>query len=91
MTEPQTSEDISTKLERIAKLAKKAPEMAFRSRAHHMDTEWLREAYRRTRKDGAAGVDGQNAEDYAAKLGTSAHVGTTLISQRRLAGGPERS
>ena len=68
MTEPQTSENISTKLERIAKLAKKAPEMAFRSLAHHIDMEWLREAYRRTRKDGAAGVDGQSAEGYAASL-----------------------
>jgi group II intron reverse transcriptase/maturase len=68
MTEPQTSESISTKLERIAKLAKKAPEMAFRSLAHHIDTEWLREAYRRTRKDGATGVNGQSAEDYAANL-----------------------
>ena len=68
MTEPQTSESISTKLERIAKLAKQAPEMAFRSLAHYIDMEWLREAYRRTRKDGAAGVDGQRAEDYAANL-----------------------
>ena len=50
MTEPQTSESISTKLERIAKLAKQAPEMAFRSLAHYIDMEWLREAYRRTRK-----------------------------------------
>jgi group II intron reverse transcriptase/maturase len=68
MTEPQTSESISTKLERIAKLAKQAPEMAFRSLAHYIDMDWLREAYRRTRKDGAAGVDGQSAEDYAANL-----------------------
>ena len=68
MTEPQTFESISTKLERIAKLAEQAPEMAFRSLAHHIDTEWLREAFRRTRKDGAAGVDGQSAEEYAASL-----------------------
>jgi len=36
--------------------------------AHHIDVEWLREAYRRTRKDAAAGVDGQTAEAYAANL-----------------------
>src|SRR5260370_25896616 len=36
--------------------------------AHHIDLQWLQEAYRRTRKDGAAGVDGQNAEQYAAHL-----------------------
>lgn len=59
---------VSPKLERIAKLAKQAPEMAFTSLAHHIDIDWLREAYRRTRKDGAAGVDGQSGEEYAANL-----------------------
>jgi group II intron reverse transcriptase/maturase len=68
MSEPQTSDSISTKLERIAKLAKEAPEMAFRSLAHHIDVDWLREAYRRTRKDGATGVDGQTAVEYAQDL-----------------------
>jgi group II intron reverse transcriptase/maturase len=33
-----------------------------------MDVEWLREAYRRTRKDGAPGVDRQTAQDYAERL-----------------------
>ena len=68
MAETQTSVDISTKLERIAKLAREAPDMAFRNLAHYIDTDWLREAYRRTRKDGARGVDGQSAAEYAAKL-----------------------
>jgi len=36
--------------------------------AHHIDLAWLREAYRRTRKDGARGVDGQGAEEYAVNL-----------------------
>ena len=34
----------------------------------HMDLEWMIEAYRRTRKDGAVGVDGQTAADYEANL-----------------------
>lgn len=68
MNETSGSESISTKLERIAELAKKAPEMAFTTLAHHIDLDWLREAYRRTRKDGAAGVDGQTADEYAEKL-----------------------
>jgi group II intron reverse transcriptase/maturase len=68
MAEPQSSGNVSTKLERIAKLAREAPEMAFRSLAHHIDIEWLHEAYKRTRKDGATGVDGQSAEEYAADL-----------------------
>ena len=36
--------------------------------AHLIDVAFLREAYRRTRKDGAVGVDGQTAADYAENL-----------------------
>jgi RNA-directed DNA polymerase len=61
-------ETISTKQQRIAKLAKQSPQMAFTTLAHYIDLDWLREAYRRTRKDGAVGVDGQTAEAYAANL-----------------------
>ena len=68
MAETQTSVDVSTKLERVAKLAREAPDMAFRNLAHHIDVDWLREAYRRTRKGGAPGVDGQSAEQYAVAL-----------------------
>jgi len=63
-----TPTSISTKLERIATLAKQAPEMAFNTLAHHIDIEWLEEAFRRTRKDGATGVDGQTAQEYEANL-----------------------
>lgn len=59
---------VSTKLQRIAELAKQAPGMVFTGLAHHIDIEFLREAYRLTRKDAAAGVDGQTAEEYAASL-----------------------
>jgi len=59
---------VSTKLERIAKLAKDKPGVALTTLAHYIDMEWLREAYRRTRKDGAKGVDGQSAEQYAQRL-----------------------
>lgn len=59
---------ISTKLEQIAKRAKEMPGVSFNTLAHHIDIEWLREAYRRTRKDGAVGVDGQTAAEYAANL-----------------------
>jgi group II intron reverse transcriptase/maturase len=36
--------------------------------AHHIDVDWLREAYRRTRKDGARGVDGRGAAEFAEHL-----------------------
>jgi retron-type reverse transcriptase len=68
MTGTPIPEDISTKLRRIATLAKEDPQRAFLSLAHHIDIDWLREAYRRTRKGGATGVDGQTAEAYAANL-----------------------
>jgi group II intron reverse transcriptase/maturase len=42
--------------------------MAFTSLAHLIDILWLHEAYHRTRKDGAAGVDGQTGKDYEANL-----------------------
>ena len=41
MAEAPNSIHISTKLERIAKLAKDAPDMALRTLAHHIDTDWL--------------------------------------------------
>ena len=55
--------NVSMKQHRIAELAKREPELVFTSLHHLMDSEWLQEAYRRTRKDGAVGVDGQTAAD----------------------------
>jgi len=52
---------VSTKLQKIAILAKEAPQRVLTTLAHHIDVDFLREAYRRTRKDGAVGVDGQTA------------------------------
>ena len=49
-------------------MARQSPQMAFTSLAYLMDMDWMREAYRRTRKDGAAGVDGVTAEDYERDL-----------------------
>jgi retron-type reverse transcriptase len=62
---------VSTKQQRIAELAKQAPHMGFFSLAHHIDLRWLHEAFLRVRPDGATGVDGQTAADYAAHLGAN--------------------
>ncbi len=59
---------VSTKLQRIARMAKEHPERAFTNLAHHIDLDFLREAYRLTRKDGATGVDGVTGEDYGRDL-----------------------
>lgn len=62
------SETISTRQQTIAKRARQALELSFTSLNHYLDLAWLYEAYRRTRKDGAPGVDGQTAEAYAEHL-----------------------
>lgn len=68
MAETPSSTTVSTRLERIAKLARERPQEALTTLAHHIDIDWLREAHRRTRKGGATGVDGQTAAEYAMNL-----------------------
>ncbi len=67
-TELPGFESVSTKQQRIAQLAKQMPGVALHSLSHHIDNEWLRVAYKRTRKDGATGIDGQTSHDYAQHL-----------------------
>jgi RNA-directed DNA polymerase len=62
------SGSVYTKQQRIAKLAKQMPDAGFTSLAYYVDREWLEEAYRRTRKDGAAGVDDVTAVQYEGDL-----------------------
>ena len=61
---PQT---VSTKQQRIAKEAKEE-KRAFNTLAHNIDVDWLKVAFRRTRKDGAPGIDGLMARDYETQL-----------------------
>jgi len=49
-------------------LAEQSPHRAFTSLAYLMDIDWLKEAYRRTRKGGAVGVDGVTADQYEQDL-----------------------
>ncbi len=59
---------VSTKLQRIAELARRRPGEALTTLAHHIDLAFLQAAFKRTRKDGAVGVDGQTAAEYAEHL-----------------------
>lgn len=68
MSREPSPKDVSTKQRRIAQLAEQMPGVGLTTLAHHIDIEWLCEAYRRTRKDGAVGVDGQTATEYGADL-----------------------
>jgi RNA-directed DNA polymerase len=62
---------VSTKQQRIAELAKQRPGLSFTSLNHYLDVDWLREAYRRLRKDSAPGYDGQTVADYGQDLETN--------------------
>ena len=64
MTGAQKPEEVSTLRQRIAERAKRSPDLGFTSLAHLMDIYWMLEAFLRTRKDGAVGVDGQTVDDY---------------------------
>lgn len=68
MAEASNSGQVFTQRQRIAELARQSPRMGFTSLNHLLDLPLLREAYQRTRKDGATGVDGQTAADYEKDL-----------------------
>jgi group II intron reverse transcriptase/maturase len=68
MTQTSGCENISTQQQKIAELARNGPTMTWTTLAHHIDVAWLEEAYRRTRKDGAVGVDGMTAQAYEQQL-----------------------
>lgn len=59
---------ISTRLRRVAELARQMPDTALQTLSHHIDIAFLREAFAQTRKDGAVGIDRQTAADYEATL-----------------------
>ena len=60
--------NLSTKRQRIAELARTKSGVALSTLHHVLDLEWLREAYRLTRKEGAPGIDGVTAAEYAQNL-----------------------
>ena len=63
-----TDEGVYTRRRRIARLARESPELGFTSLNHLIDIDWLKEAFRLTRKSGAPGVDGQTAREYEENL-----------------------
>jgi len=63
-----TLDKVSTKMQQIALNAERMPHASFTSLSYHLDMEWMYEAYKGTRKDGAVGVDGQTAEKFHDEL-----------------------
>jgi len=62
------SRSVSSKLARVAKLARDHRGEALTSLSHLIDVEFLREAFERTRKGGATGIDGQTSVEFAQHL-----------------------
>ena len=63
-----TSVNVCTKQARIAELARKLPGRTLVSLNHYLDMDWMQEACKKTRKDGAPGVDGMEWEEYSHEL-----------------------
>ena len=59
---------LSTKLNHIAELARRKPKMVISTLFHHINEEFLREAYRWINKRGVPGVDGVTRENYEQNL-----------------------
>ena len=59
---------VSTSQARIAEIAKRTKQKQIFSLNHFINMEWLKEAWRRTRKDAAVGVDNQTALEYSDSL-----------------------
>ena len=68
MGDTSRSQTVSTKLQKIAEQALRYPDTVFTTLMYHIDAAFLREAYRRTRKDAAPGVDGVTAQQHAEHL-----------------------
>lgn len=66
--ESSSSKEVSTKLARIAELARTMPSAVLTTLAHNIDINFMRGAYARVRKDGATGVDDVTAGEYAVEL-----------------------
>jgi group II intron reverse transcriptase/maturase len=68
MGDTSRSQTVSTTLQRIAEQAVQYPDMVFTTLAHRIDVDLLHEAYKRTSKKSAPGLDKVSAKDYADNL-----------------------
>jgi len=68
MEETPSSQTISTKLQKIAQLARTSPEMCFTTLAHLIDVDFLTQAFGKLRKNASPGIDNMTAADYAENL-----------------------
>ena len=68
MNDTQRSEDVCTRQQRIAELARERPQECFTALNHYLTVDWLKAAYDRVKPDSAPGIDGQSWIEYGQKL-----------------------
>lgn len=68
MEDTSRSQPILTKLQKVAEQAKEYQEMVFTTLVHHIDKEWLREAYKQINKKSAGGIDQVTGKEYEVNL-----------------------
>ncbi len=81
-TAPSGGENVSTNQDRIAMLARQHAGKGLDNIHPFMEFDWLKEAYERTRKDGAPGVDGVTWNEYGKNL----YPNLTSLLQRAKSG-----
>jgi len=65
---PEIMESVSTRRQRIVLAAQKNRHEPLTALNHHLDLNWLCEAYRKVRKNAAPGIDGQTVAQYGVTL-----------------------
>ena len=65
---PEIMESVSTRRQRIVLAARKNRHEPLTALNHHMDLNWMGEAYRNVRRNAAPGIDGQTVAQYGANL-----------------------
>lgn len=68
MNDAKCVTNVSTIQGQIAALAKRYPKQGLTSLNKYLNEGWLKEAFKRIRKDGAVGIDGISAQEYAKNL-----------------------
>lgn len=71
----------STRRQPIGQKAKISPELVFTSLAHNIDLYWIWEALKRTRKDGAVGVDNVDWKTFGISWSDSSQEATKRLQQ----------
>ncbi len=65
---PEIMQSVSNRRQRIVLAAQKNRHEPLTALNHHMDLNWLCEAYRKVRRNAAPGIDGQSVEQYGVDL-----------------------